>query len=139
MRAVAHALGLQPPAAVLMATTGFRGGGGGFRAQCGALNSAIMAVSLLYGRVRADEDNQCASDMTKLLCERFQQEMGYLGCDVLRDLYQCSSGNAEEGGMVYHTGARLAVEVILGAHQDCSTCGGFDGAIKKQMSSEDPS
>ena len=134
---MAHALGLQPPAAVLMATTGFRGGGGGYRAQCGALNSAIMAVSLLYGRVRTDQDNQCASDMTRLLCERFQQEMGYLGCDVLREEFQCSSGVPGEGGAVYHAGARLAVEVILGAHQDCPTCGGVDGAIKKHLSNSD--
>ncbi len=116
-----------------MATTGFRGGGGGFRGQCGALNSAIMAVSLLYGRVHPEEDNQCASDMTKLLCERFQQEMGYLGCDVLLDIYHCSSSQTGEGGTVYYTGAKLAVEVILSAHRHCSTCGGFDGAVKKRL------
>jgi C_GCAxxG_C_C family probable redox protein len=122
-----------------MVTTGFRGGGGGFRAQCGALNSAVMAVSLLYGRVRAEEDNQCASDMTKLLCERFQQEMGYLTCDVLRDIYQCSSAQPGEGGTVYHTGAKLAVEVILSAHRSCPTCGGFDGAVKKHLQNREVS
>ncbi len=126
-----HVLGLEAPDEVLRAATGFRGGGGGFRAQCGALNSGILAIGLLYGRVRADEDNQCASEMTKLLCERFQAEMGHLSCDVLREEYGCSSGQADEGGDVYRTGARLATDVIVGAHQGCSKCGGFDGAVQR--------
>jgi hypothetical protein len=64
--------------------------------------------------------------------------MGHLGCDVLRDLFQCSSSQADEGGTVYYTGARLAIEVILSAHQDCETCGGFDGAVKKRLNNAAP-
>ena len=113
-----------------MASTGFRGGGGGFHAQWGSLNAGIMTISLVYGRTQADEDSECTVEMSKLLCQRFLDALGYLTCEVLRDVYQC-----RDSGTVYHTGAKLATEVILGAHQHCAVCGGFDGAVRRHLAS----
>jgi len=122
-----------------MASTTFRGGGGGFHAQCGALNAGIMDVGLVYGRTQADEDNECASEITKLLCQRFLDTLGNLTCEVQREDYQCGNREDEKSGMVYHTGARLATEVILGTHQHCPVCGGFDGAVKRHLASKEAS
>ena len=132
-------LGLEPSRAMLMASTCFRGGGGGFHAQCGALNAGIMNIGLVYGRTQADEDNGCASEMAKLLCQRFLDAMGHLNCDVLRDRYQCRNREDDRAGAVYYTGAKLTTEVILGTHQRCTTCGGFDGALGRLLASEKPS
>ncbi len=120
-----------------MASTGFRGGGGGFLAQCGALNAGIMNVGLLFGRTKPEESNQCASEITKLLCERFQDEMGHIRCDVLRDGYHCGNREDPKNNMVYFAGAKLAAEVLLTAHRDCQECGGFEGAIRRLQASQD--
>ena len=114
-----------------MGSTGFRGGGGGYRAQCGALNSGILAIGLVFGRIGADEDEECASEITKQLCERFQEAMGHLSCHVLREEYQCGSVEKGQVSQVYYMGAKLATEVMLTAHKDCPACGGFDGAISR--------
>lgn len=122
-----------------MASTGFRGGGGGFLAQCGALNAGIMNVGLLFGRTRADESNECASEITRLLCQRFQDAMGHLTCEVLRDVYQCGNREDPRSDTVYYAGAKLATEVLLSAHHHCAVCGGFEGAVNRQLASQEAS
>ena len=131
-----HVLGLEPSRELLMATSYFRGGGGGFRSLCGALSAGIMAMGAVYGRTDVGEENKCANETTKHLCERFLEDMGYVTCEVLRKVYQCGRWEEEKYGSVYHVGAKLATEVILGAHQHCPACGGLDAAIERHLAFE---
>lgn len=132
VRSVAEVLKLELSPEVLMITTGFRGGGSGFFGQCGAMNGGVIAINVLYGRVRAEESNVCAGELTKLLCERFERAMGDTSCHTLRDHYHITSAS-HSCGTVYYTGAKLAVEVILDGHRDCKECGGFDGVMERYM------
>lgn len=135
VRAVGDVLGLEVPREVLMITTGFRGGGSGYFGQCGAMSGGMMTINLLFGRVRAEESNVCAGELTKLYCQRFERAMGDTNCHILRDHYHITSDN-DSCGTVYYTGAKLAVEVILTSHRDCANCGGFDGALGRWAESE---
>ena len=128
VRSVAEVLGLELSDEVLMITTGFRGGGSGFFGQCGAMSGGMIVINLLFGRVRAEESNVCAGELTKLFCERFERAMGDTSCHVLRDHYHITSGN-NSCGTVYYTGAKLVTEVILANHRDCKECGGFDRVV----------
>jgi C_GCAxxG_C_C family probable redox protein len=130
VRSVGEVLGLDLSPEVLMITTGFRGGGSGFFGQCGAMSGGMMMISLLYGRVQAEQSNVCAGQITKLFCERFERVMGDTSCHVLRDHYHITSSN-DSCGAVYYTGAKLTVEVLLTEHHGCQVCGGFEGAIER--------
>lgn len=132
VRSVAEVLGLELSPEVLMITTGFRGGGSGFFGQCGAISGGIILINLLYGRVRAEESNVCAGELTKLFCERFERAMGDTNCYVLRDHYHITGSN-NSCGTVYYTGAKLVTEVILTNHHDCAECGGFDGVVEHYL------
>ena len=135
VRSVGEVLGLELSREVLMITTGFRGGGSGYFGQCGAMNGGIIVINLLFGRVKAEESNVCAGELTKLYCEKFERAMGDVNCHVLRDHYHITSTN-DSCGRVYYTGAKLAVEVLLDSHRECKECGGFDGVVRRYLATK---
>ncbi len=121
LRAVALAIGVELSDEMLRVSTGFRGGGGGYGDRCGALNSGAMLVSYLYGRTKATEDNTCASELTRILHQRFDEELGATRCSLLNRVYskQVLDGSCS---IVYHAGAKMAVKLLGEAAQLCSAC-----------------
>lgn len=133
-------------------TTGFHGGGGVHRDPmpetkeaedqgadqqsakrtnsahiCGALASGIIMIGYIFGRKSPDDDITCASELAFELHRRFEEEMGTRMCSVLRPFQQkitADPSKNEKGncGNVYAAGAKLAVEVILGANETCHLC-----------------
>ena len=95
--------------------------------QCGALSAGMMIIGYLYGRRTPEDDISCASELTYELQNRFEETLGSKQCSVLKPFYVKTSDEAarnEPGtcGKVYATGAELAVEVILNAHEICPLC-----------------
>ena len=95
--------------------------------QCGALSAGMMIIGYLYGRRTPEDDISCASELTWELQNRFDETLGSKQCSVLKPFYVKTSEEAarnEPGtcGKVYATGAELAVEVILNAHEICPLC-----------------
>jgi C_GCAxxG_C_C family probable redox protein len=121
LRAAALAIGVDLSDEMLRVSTGFRGGGGGYGDRCGALNSGAMLISYLYGRTKATEDNTCASELTKMLHQRFDEELGATRCSLLNRVYskQVPDGSCS---MVYHAGAKMVVKLLGEAAQWCSAC-----------------
>lgn len=121
LRAVALAIGLELSDEMLRVSTGFRGGGGGYGDRCGALNSGAMIISLLYGRTKATEDNTCASELTKILHQRFADELGATQCALLNRVYskQVPDGSCS---IVYDAGSKIIIKLLGQADQICSTC-----------------
>jgi C_GCAxxG_C_C family probable redox protein len=121
LRAAALAIGVDLSDEMLRVSTGFRGGGGGYGDRCGALNSGAMLISYLYGRTKASEDNTCASELTKLLHQRFDDELGATRCSLLNRVYskQVPDGSCST---VYWAGARLVIKLLGEGPRLCSVC-----------------
>ncbi len=128
LRAASLATGVEMPDVMLRTSTGFRGGGGGYGDRCGALNSGAMLSSFLYGRLKATEDNTCASELTKLLHQRFDEELGATRCSLLNRVYskQVPDGSCS---IVYAAGARIVVKLLGEAPRLCSACTSVPGLI----------
>lgn len=127
LRASAEVLNIKLSDDFLKASTGFRGGGGGYRAQCGALCAGITLISMIYGRVNPEEEEKVdrTSELVKTLCQRFEDELGGTTCKVMRLVYKKKSED-NSCGEIYEKGAQLAVEVILSAHNISKTSPQFD-------------
>ncbi len=121
LRAAALAIGIDLSAEMLRVSTGFRGGGGGYGDRCGALNSGAMLISYLYGRTKATEDNTCASELTRILHQRFDEQLGATRCSLLNNFYskQVPDGSCS---IIYDAGSRIIVELLGEASQLCSAC-----------------
>ncbi len=94
---------------------------------CGALAGGIMMIGYVFGRRRPEDDITCASELSFELHKRFLETLGSKTCSVLKPFHfkiseDPSRNLAGNCGKVYHTGAKLAVEVILGAREICSLC-----------------
>lgn len=126
LRGAAAALNLQLNETLLRVSTGFRGGGGGYGDRCGALEAGAMLIGWIFGRVRPEEDNSCASGLVHWLHERFATELGSTTCSVLKPLAHEQWSEDFSCGPVYRKGAELAVQAILLAHEICLTCPRFD-------------
>jgi C_GCAxxG_C_C family probable redox protein len=94
---------------------------------CGALAAGVMIIGYLFGRRSPEDDITCASELSFEFHKRFLETLGSKTCSVLKPFHfkisedpsQSLAGNC---GKVYYTGAKLAVEVILGAREICSLC-----------------
>ena len=71
-----------PPEAVRI-TSGFPVGIGLSGCTCGALNGAVVALGLKYGRTGARQDNQQILALSKELYDEFKKEFGSTCCRVL--------------------------------------------------------
>jgi C_GCAxxG_C_C family probable redox protein len=128
LRGAAAALRVSVDASLLRASTGLRGGGGGYGDRCGALEGGALLVGLIYGRLTPEEDNTCASQLVRWLHERFVAEFGSTACRVLKPLSYAELSDDLSCGPVYRRGAELAAEAILGAPGVSVTCAPFDPA-----------
>lgn len=133
LRAVALALDLQLSDDILRISTGFRGGGGGFGDRCGALNSGAMIISYLYGRTKPTEDNTCASELTKLLHQRFVDELGATRCSLMLPFYSKQTPD-KSCSIVYDAGAKIVIKLLGEAHKLCAVCPPIPALTKLKQS-----
>jgi C_GCAxxG_C_C family probable redox protein len=94
---------------------------------CGALAAGVMIIGYLFGRRSPEDDITCASELSFELHKRFLETLGSKTCNVLKPFHfkiskDPSRNLAGNCGQVYYTGAKLAVDVILGAREICSLC-----------------
>ncbi|MDR7434862.1 MAG: C-GCAxxG-C-C family protein [Armatimonadota bacterium] len=122
LRGVAAALEIPLDQSLLRASTGLRGGGGGYGDRCGALEAGAMLIGFLFGRVVPEEDNSCASRLVWYLHDRFQRELGSTLCRFLKPMAHLHWSQDFSCGPVYRKGAELAAEIILSAHALFETC-----------------
>jgi C_GCAxxG_C_C family probable redox protein len=114
IRGCAEALGLDIPAAVLKATEGFGGGGGGCRESCGLLESGVALLSFLYGRTDSREDDTGCYYLIRVYHERFLAEMGSILCRELRTPNRYLSG-WRSCAPLFNKAARILADVIVDA------------------------
>ncbi len=99
---------------------------------CGALAAGIVCLGFLYGRRSPQDDLTCVDELSYELHRRFKQEFGENECQALREKY-VQSGLHPTCEFVYERGAQLAVELIMGADDLVSECGGSErGTTRNQ-------
>jgi hypothetical protein len=88
---------------------------------CGALASGIVCIGLLHGRCSPDDDLTCVDELCYELHRRFQEELCSKECHALRDIWVPRSSD-QTCAHVYRTGAQMAVELVLTAHELVPEC-----------------
>lgn len=126
LRGAAAALGIELDSSVLRASTGLRGGGGGYGHRCGALEAGAMLAGLVYGRTAPEEDNSVTSQLVRWLHEQYVLEFGSEECNVIRPMSFTQWSEDFSCGPVYRRGAELAAQAILTAQALCTACPPFD-------------
>ncbi len=112
IRACADALDIQLPEAVLKATGGFSGGGGGAREGCGLLEAGVALISFVFGRIRNDEDDEGCFYLIRIYHERFTKELGSINCKVLRPENVYLKGLID-CGPIFPRAAQILADIIL--------------------------
>lgn len=114
IRAIAETLHIEVSESLLKASCGFRGGGGGYGGRCGILETGIMLISLIYGRIDSNESSENYSFLIRTLHERFLSKLGSCDC---RDLQPYSKMNTPDGScsIIYKKGTMIVTKLLLEA------------------------
>ncbi len=116
IRAVADVLHIPLSDDILRISSGFRGGGGGYMERCGILESGIILISYLYGRVEAEESVYVYSYLIRKLHEMFLQEMGSYTCRVLLP-FSMRNTSDRSCAYTYHKGVRILTRLLAEADE----------------------
>jgi C_GCAxxG_C_C family probable redox protein len=110
IRACSDALGLRLPEDVIRVASGFRGGGGGYWDRCGVIESGIILISYLYGRLTVYQDSWDYSYLIRELHKRFNNEFHSIYC---RDIKGTSANkNCDD---IYRIGSEIIVQLLIEA------------------------
>ena len=91
---------------------------------CGALAAGIACVGLLHGRCSPEDDLTCVDELCYELHRRFNEDLGSNECHAIREVWVPRSPD-QSCSHVYRTGAQIAVEIILTAHERVPECPPF--------------
>jgi hypothetical protein len=91
---------------------------------CGALAASIACVGLLHGRCSPEDDLTCVDELCYELHRRFNEDLGSNECHALREIWVPQSED-QSCAHVYRKGTRIALEVILSAHELVPECPPF--------------
>jgi len=114
IRAVSEVLGIPLSEELLRISSGFRGGGGGFRERCGITEVGIILISLKYGRKDLQDDDEKYNYLVKVLHERFLEELGSYTCRILKPFYSRLVPD-KSCSHVYREGAKIVAKLLLEA------------------------
>ncbi len=108
LRAVNEYYQLDLPEVMLRGVSGF-GGGAGHDVLCGALESAVITLSMLFSVNGRGHESELLTELTDRLLSRFEEKMGYLGCVGLKSRYHVPVRKCES---ILVTAADLLEEII---------------------------
>ncbi len=116
IRAVADVLHIPLSDDILRISSGFRGGGGGYMERCGILESGIILISYLYGRLGAEESVYTYSYLIRKLHDMFLQELGSYTCRVLLPFSVRNTPDLS-CAYTYHKGVRILTRLLAEADE----------------------
>ncbi len=117
IRAVPEALGIKLSDDVIKAACGFFGGGGGTGGRCGVIESCLILISSLYGRLDSETSDQDIRVLSLELMKRFTDKFGTMNCCEIKPKEVAKYG-AEYGCMrIYEEGAELVTKLLLDADE----------------------
>ncbi|MBA1333619.1 MAG: hypothetical protein HPY66_0012 [Firmicutes bacterium] len=114
IRALSEVFDIDLSEELLRVSSGFRGGGGGYRERCGIVETGIMLISLRYGRISPGDSADEYSYLIRVLHERFLAELGSYTCRVLRPFSQRIAPD-NSGSFVYREGVKIVARLLLEA------------------------
>jgi len=89
--------------------------------MCGSLPSEIVCIGLVFWQREPRDDLTCVDELSYELHGRFEAKFGCKTCGELRGGYMPLRDN-NTCEYVYKEGARMAIELILGAPQLIDRC-----------------
>ncbi len=117
VRAVPEALEINMPADVIRSACGFFGGGGGTGGRCGVVESGIIVISFLYGRMHPLQSTDKVKDVVRTLLREFKEQFESLECKFVKAAAVAQHGAEFGCEDVYAQGAALITKILLEADE----------------------
>lgn len=115
IRAVPQVLDIKLSDDVIKAACSFFGGGGGTKDRCGIIESCLIMISMLYGRMDASASDQDMRDLSEELMRRFNEKFGTIYCKDIKPKEVEKFGEDFGCQRTYMEGAALVTELLLDA------------------------
>lgn len=115
IRAVPEALGIKLTDETIKAATAFFGGGGGTGGRCGVIESCLIIISILYGRLESQISDECIRILAAELMIRFKKHFGTFQCCEIKPKEVAKYGEEYGCMRTYEEGAELVAQLLLDA------------------------
>jgi len=115
IRAVPKALGIEISEDVIKASCAFFGGGGSTGGRCGVIESCLVIISMLYGRLDSEQSDYEVKVLAAELMKRYKAKFGSLNCCDIKPNEVKKFGEDFGCQRVYEEGAKLASQLLIDA------------------------